>query len=353
MPLYEIHDSALAKIRQTTFAAEGTQERRDLQPLIRDNISVLDSDLMVLAEEFGEWDASKRRIDLLCLDSDANLVVVELKRTETGGAMDLQALRYAAMVSTMTFEQAVRTHANFLEAVGRGEKDAEAEILNFLGWDTPEDGDFAPDVRIILASASFSKELTTSVLWLTQRDIDIRCVQLRPYSHGGAILLDVQHVLPLPAAEEYQVRVREKERRERQSRRSGRDLTRFDVTTGGTEHQQMSKRGALHTIVTFLCSKGRSPEDIASAIPWKKIWWKERGEHDHESFVEAAAENAERGVFSPRRWYCKDGELIQHGGDTYAFSSQWGRRAHEAMMNLEERFGSDGLAVEVHDAADG
>ena len=35
--------------------------------------------------------------NLLCIDREANLVVVELKRTEDGGHMDLQAIRYAAM----------------------------------------------------------------------------------------------------------------------------------------------------------------------------------------------------------------------------------------------------------------
>ena len=48
---------------------------------------------MVLAEEFGDWQDSRRRIDLLCLDRDAGLVVVELKRTEDGGHMELQAIR--------------------------------------------------------------------------------------------------------------------------------------------------------------------------------------------------------------------------------------------------------------------
>jgi Protein of unknown function (DUF2924) len=33
----------------------------------------------------------------------------------------------------------------------------------------------------VLASANFSKELTTAVLWLRDRDIDIRCVRLQPY----------------------------------------------------------------------------------------------------------------------------------------------------------------------------
>ena len=55
---------------------------------------------MVLAEEFGDWEDSRRRIDLLCLDPNAQLIVVELKRTVDGGHMELQALRYSAMVST-------------------------------------------------------------------------------------------------------------------------------------------------------------------------------------------------------------------------------------------------------------
>ena len=40
---------------------------------------------LVISEEFGEWEDSRRRIDLLGLDKDARLVVIELKRTEDGG----------------------------------------------------------------------------------------------------------------------------------------------------------------------------------------------------------------------------------------------------------------------------
>lgn len=44
----------------------------------------------------------------------ANLVVIELKRTEEGGRMELQAIRYAAMVSTMTFDQAANIFEQYL-----------------------------------------------------------------------------------------------------------------------------------------------------------------------------------------------------------------------------------------------
>ncbi len=105
MPLYELTKDWIVPLPQTTFAKRGIGERQDLQRLLREHIAVVGHDLLVVAEEFGDWEESRRRIDLLAIDKMANLVVVELKRTEDGGHMELQAIRYAAMVSTMTFEQ--------------------------------------------------------------------------------------------------------------------------------------------------------------------------------------------------------------------------------------------------------
>lgn len=118
MALYELGSDKLSAIKQTTFADAKVKEREDLQRLLRTQIQVLDPDLYVLAEEFDYWEDSSRRIDLLAIDSDAQLVVIELKRTEDGGHMELQAIRYAAMVSAMTWEQAVEAHRKFLLSVG-------------------------------------------------------------------------------------------------------------------------------------------------------------------------------------------------------------------------------------------
>ena len=97
MSIYELAATSIQKVKQTTFAEKGIFEKIDLQRLLCDAIDVIAEDCMVIAEEFGNWEDSKRRIDLLCIDREANLVVVELKRTEDGGHMDLQAIRYAAM----------------------------------------------------------------------------------------------------------------------------------------------------------------------------------------------------------------------------------------------------------------
>lgn len=71
--------------------------------------------MLIISEEFGSWQDSNRRIDLLGLDAEGRLVVVELKRGNTGQHMDLQAGRCAEMVANMTFQQTVDTFRNYLE----------------------------------------------------------------------------------------------------------------------------------------------------------------------------------------------------------------------------------------------
>ena len=224
MAIYHYTDHALKPVSETTFSAERILERQDLQRLLREQIDVLGERLLVLAEEFGDWIDSARRIDLLCLDTEANLVVVELKRTEDGGHMELQALRYAAMVSKMTFEQAAQAHARHLDRVNPDVDAARASLLQFLGWSAVQGDQFGQAVRIVLVSADFGKELTTTVLWLAEHDIDIRCVRMKPYRmEDGAVLLDVQQIIPLPETAAFQTQIEAKAQEERvsQSERKG------------------------------------------------------------------------------------------------------------------------------------
>ena len=224
MPLYEMTSDAFRPLTRASFTDLKVRERADLQRLLRTQIDVLGDDLYVISEEFGDWDDSRRRIDLVAIDPQANLVVIELKRTNDGGHMELQAIRYASMVSAMTFERAEQIHGEFLIRIGEPAEEAKSRMLTFLGWEEPDEEAFAPDVRIVLVSEDFGKELTTAVLWLRERDIDIRCVRLRPYEDGGKRLIDVQQVIPLPEANEYQVQLREKEQVGRKKR-----AERYDV----------------------------------------------------------------------------------------------------------------------------
>lgn len=209
MGLFKIDNGDLSTLPKTSFAAENLREREDIQEALKKNISAIAPDCIVISEEFSFWEESRRRIDLLVIDKNANIVVIELKRDETGAHMELQALRYASMVSTLTFNKAAEHFQNYLDSQQQGQ-DAKSILLNFVDLSEDDLDEFGRDVRIILASADFSKELTTSVLWLRSKQIDISCVRLTPYKHGNEVLINAEQIIPIPEAEEYLVRFREK-----------------------------------------------------------------------------------------------------------------------------------------------
>lgn len=343
MPIYEISQEEIRPLVKTTFSEKGVQERRDLQRLLRANITVVAPDTLVIAEEFGDWDESRRRIDLLGIDRDANLVVVELKRTEDGGHMELQAIRYAAMISTMTFEQAVKVFDRYKAQIGCFDHDARAELLDFLGWGEPDEDAFGQDIRIVLASADFARELTTSVLWLIDRGIDIRCVRLQPYDHDNRVFVDVQQIIPLPEVAEYQVKVSEKKRKERQARSDTRDWTRYDVTLGGRKETGLSKRYAIYQTFRYLVDQGLAPEKVAAHLgrPVDRCLISVAGEVNGDEFRLLMQNEREKSGrrFDHTRFFCADDELLRYENRTYACNNQWGGSEWlTAMENLRDAF---------------
>ena len=221
--LYRMSNDQFQPIDRTSLGQEGILEREDLQRLLRDQPDVIEPGLFVVAEEFSNWTSSLRSIDLLGIGADRRLVVVELKRGNTGETMELQAIRYAAMAANMTLDQIVEAHEKYLRGRGIAE-DAEervrARLVEDGGVEEPQVATERP--RILLVSEDFSKELTTSVLWLNEVGLDIRCVRLRVYRYGDERLIDVDQVIPLPEAQEYLVRVRDRAAESEEQRNSGR-----------------------------------------------------------------------------------------------------------------------------------
>jgi len=255
--------------------------------------------------------------------------------------MELQAIRYAAMVSAMTFDAAVEIFGQYL-GKHRREEDPRATLLEFLEWEEPDEDGFAQDVRIVLASAEFSKELTTAVMWLNERDLDIRCVRLKPYRDGERLLLDVQQIIPLPEAEEYRVQLKEKQKRERTARTSGPDFTKYDITIDGQTFERMAKRNAIFAVVRHLCDQGATPEAITEIVHWKKstIFRGVDGVVGPEEFVRLVKEQVkqEGKRFDSRRYFLREDELILSENRTYAFTNQWGNRTLQAIDLLSEAF---------------
>lgn len=313
-------------LSETTFEREQVLERHDLQRLLKLQPEIVSPETLIIAEEFCEWEDSRKRIDLLGIDKQARLVVIELKRDETGSHMELQAIRYASMVSKLTFERAVEIFGQFLKKNGDS-RNAKTELLKFLDWDESDASDFEPEVRIVLAAAEFSKELTTSVLWLNEWELDIRCVRLKPYKSGDQVFVDVQQIIPLPEAEDYQIRVREQIEQRREAQRSSRDLSKFQF-----ESEVYGKGRLVLAVVraSVLKSPPKNCGDLKLRFPDKL-----QGAWGVVSNVQEVEKRL--GAKAKKRYFINEDEIIHlASNEAVAVSNQWGNNFDGFLSHARE-----------------
>jgi hypothetical protein len=64
--------------------------------------------------------------------------------------------------------------------------------------------------RVILVAAKFRLEVTSTVLWLLNFNVRLKCFQATPDSMGDNHFLTVEQVIPTPAAEDFMMKVAEK-----------------------------------------------------------------------------------------------------------------------------------------------
>lgn len=326
MAIFKFGNNNFEKVEQTKFANEGVLERQHIQNALKKQIDVVAPDILVISEEFSEWSDSNRRIDLLGVDRDGYIVVIELKRTETGEHMDLQAIRYASMVSTLKFARAVEIFDKYLLSIG-SDSNGEDELRSFLG-DNIEN--FASDVRIVLVSSDFSKELTTSVMWLNDRDLDIRCYRLIPYKMNEELLIDVQQIIPLPEAESYQVKVREQKEERREARKGMRDNTKYSFNG----EVGLGKRGIVLAVIQKYKEENPSLsyekliQDFPKDIKGKLF-----------VFLDQAQEQQKNDGNGLARYFIEENEVIKIGDKNYVISNQWGKNNIEKFLEYASRLG--------------
>lgn len=226
--------------------------------------------------------------------------------------MELQAIRYASMVSNMTLDLALEKFCKFKQINGFPLFDKESaftEISDFVDVELDE-STFGDDVRIILVSPNFSKELTTTVMWMNERNIDIKCVRIQPYTYHGSILIDVQQIIPLPEAEDYQVKAQKKSEERREAKTTiQKDYSKF-IFNGET----LNKRNLAYEIVRTRFNE----------LPEKSF------ENLYSDFMQY--ENVEGLIVKyeevlenrkDRYFYDESKVLIMDNGDRYVVSNQW------------------------------
>lgn len=352
MPLYEVTGNGLETREAADFTTLEIYERRDLQRLLRDEISALGEDLLVISEEFRNWQDARRRIDLLALDKEGRLVVIELKRTDDGGHMELQSLRYAAMVSSMGFPEVLEAYSAHC-ALHRPHQDVDArgELEGFLeSSEVDEDPVISTDVRIILVSADFGREITTAVLWLNGFEgMDIRCIRLVPYELDGRVLLDIQQVIPLPEAADYQVQLRRKGAARERARQDTRDWTRYHIVVDGNELPDENKRNAIRVMVRELAATGVNLAHIEPLFPPSKF-------QALDGLLTPGEVRDALTVLYPhatrQRWFFDQAFLDESENKTYVLSNQWGTKTEAQLRRLSEAFPEAKVTFRRADATD-
>lgn len=196
-------------IEEVDFARLGFQERRDIQEWVAANPSILGEDLLIISKEFSGFDRTAERLDLLALDPEGKVVIIELKRDDTGTDVHWQAIKYASYLQHTKEDAIIRMLADYQKV---SEPEARYQIVQHLQADDLSALNHAQ--RIIIASHRFAPEVTSAALWLNGNVPGhslITCVQLIPY-HDPATnthYLQGSTIIPLPGVEDYVVSVGE------------------------------------------------------------------------------------------------------------------------------------------------
>ncbi len=345
MPLFEMTSDALLAVPATTFAVEQILERADLQRLLRARIDMIVDGVLIVAEEFGAFADARRRVDLLGVDHDGRLVVFELKRTTDGGHLELQALRYAAMVSVMTFDDLVEHYERYLARTDpTAADDAKTRLAEWLDDIGGEEAVLSREVRIVLVSAGFDREITTTVLWLTDvYGLDIQCIRLTPYNIGDRLLLDVQQVIPLPEASELTVQLRRRETQARAVRTDTRDWTPYVIITPSGRTEPLRKRRAMLAMVTALHEVGVPADRLASVLTRAKFLPVD-GELTQPELAEAILAQHPSQANRLGRWFLE--APIHDQGRTWVLSKMWGTTTATVLEQLLPLAPSPGFGFE-------
>ena len=195
------------RIEEVEFSQLGFQERQHIQEWVATNPGILGEDLLIIGKEFSGFDRTNERLDLLAVDVDGKLVVIELKRDDTGADVHWQAIKYASYLHSASPDNIIRMLADYEKV---SESEAENRLLQHLDSDNLDI--LNNDQHIILASHRFAPEATSAVLWLNEKipgkDL-ITCVQLTPYRDAktGSLYIQASTIIPVPGVEDYVIGV--------------------------------------------------------------------------------------------------------------------------------------------------
>lgn len=207
------------------FSELGFSERKHLQEWLANHPQALTQDdgdeLLIIQKEFDGFDDTRERLDLLAIDKQGNLVIIENKLDDSGRDVVWQALKYASYCANLKKQQVVEIFQRYLDEQARQEgkesENAQSLLLEFLGAEDLQSVQIntLKSQRLILVAAKYRKEVTNTVLWLSQFGIDCRCFKVTLYQTGDELFLNIEQIIPTPEATDFMIGMIAKEDEEK------------------------------------------------------------------------------------------------------------------------------------------
>jgi len=152
----DIENRRLIKLSPTQFSKLKLKERYDIEEWIEKTPEILGEELLIIHKELPL--PSKIRLDLLAIDKKANLVIIELKRDDSGTDVEWQAIKYTSYCSNFLPEEIFKYYAEYLQS---DEDEAQLKIEEFIDEEIDK---LNERQRMILVSSLFQKAVFREVL---------------------------------------------------------------------------------------------------------------------------------------------------------------------------------------------
>ncbi|WP_226678274.1 PDDEXK family nuclease [Mesobacillus jeotgali] len=175
MNLWKINNNKLEELPKSRLDSE---ER--LEKWIAKDSSITGLDILVIGRQVFTYFGG--RIDLLGIDSEGNIVILELKKDKTPRDVVAQALDYASWVKDLTYKEIDAFATKYLNSSLR---DA---FSNRYGVDIPEEINKSHSIVIIASELDPSSERIVQYL-STEYDMNINCIFFDFFKEGNNELL--------------------------------------------------------------------------------------------------------------------------------------------------------------------
>ena len=263
--MYSLKGKIPTKLEAISFSELDWKES-DIEELLRRNVDMLcdDEDSMLIVGQQVQ-DVNHKRSDLTAIDTDGNIVLIEIKRDvqdilSRREPLEFQAIRYAASCATIkttdeliqnVFAPYVEKHRNeFSEPQLTSSELAKRILADFMTQNNI--ASFNKRQRIILISSGFDSQTLSAVAWLNSNHVDISCFQLCPFKFGSDILVDMKRILPLTEYEDYYVDIADPSNPQKSIKKGG-------SKTSLPKIDQMLEWGVIQA-GDIIIPKGRSEE---------------------------------------------------------------------------------------------